>query len=177
MANSSVSRGARPVGTLDGGELRASQWIAVDSSNAAAIYKNDFIKADNDGNASLVAPTESIKGVAVAFRASDGSVLSYLPASTAGEISYIPADNVIVSIAEDSDGGNIAAGQIGNRFDIVAGTPDTNSGFSGIMLDSSDVTGTSSAQLEIIGLDQTVGNAIGTNARWLCKVVEVQAGV
>lgn len=176
MANPTKSLGADPVKTRSGTHYRASSWIKVDSANANAIYQNDFIKADNDGNASLSAPSEPILGVAQIFRDADGASLLYLPASTAGEISYIPAaQDPIVSITEDSVGGNISLGQIGNRFDIVAGTPDATLGKSGIMLDSSDATGTGSAQLEVVGLSQIHGNAVGANARWDCRIVEKQA--
>ena len=74
--------------------------------------------------------------------------------------------DVIYQIQEDSVGNDVAAGQVGNNFDLAYTAGSTTTGRSALELDSSDAAGTATAQLRLLGLSKKPGNVIGTNAVW-----------
>jgi hypothetical protein len=56
---------------------------------------------------------------------------------------------------------------IGNNIDVIVGSGNTNTGRSGMELDSSTADTTNTLVFRILQLDPVVGNAVGTNANWL----------
>jgi len=121
-----------------GGEIRTQQ-IAVDASNGSAIGKYSPIEREADGNATASDADDPILGVAVGLLDSDKHPLSYLPASTAGYVVYVPFDACTFLCREDADGGKIA--DLSNTHDLVIGSVDTDLGTAKVEIDSSDTGG------------------------------------
>lgn len=176
----------RVVGTLSGAPVTGAQRkMPVDSANGTAIFVGDAVTLEDDGNMAPAAAGGLIYGFCTAVVV-DRAVAAtehpgYLPASTAGNILVLPANNAIISIKEDAVGGYMVAGNVGSVGDIVATAGSTVTGRSGHTLDSSDVIAKDatpgSAQLLVIALDTTVDNdlsAAGASGatRWLCTVNE-----
>jgi hypothetical protein len=181
MANVSRPNGATPVSTISGNAWGNSvRRYYVDSSNATAIFKGDFITLEDDGNVTPAAAGGLILGVCTGIDV-DRAVAAtehpgYLPASTAGYISVCVGPDTIYEIQEDGVGGAMVATNVGSNGDMVAGTGSTTTGRSGHLLDSSDViakdASAASAQLLVLGLAPRVDNEIGTSAKWLVRINE-----
>lgn len=176
MANVDRPNGARPVnkdGSPYNGSLRKMQ---VDSSNATAIFRGDFVVQEADGNiaAATAGATHVIVGVAVG-PVVDRAVAAtehpgYLPATTAGYVMVAPAESCYFAIQEDSDTSTLAATERGARINFIAGAGSTTTGISAHELDSSSVGQDATYQLSLIDIVQSEDNAIGTNAEWIVKV-------
>ena len=119
-------------------------------------------------------------GVVVGFAPKDnvaaGSTTAinrgYRAASEADYLLVADDYNLLFAIEEDAVGGALATTDIGNNADLVAGTGSVYTKRSGYMLDSS-TKATTSAQVRIVGFDQTIGNTIGgTGPVWLVSIVE-----
>lgn len=177
MANTDRPRGAIPVGTISGSPWGATvREYNVDSSNATAIFRGDFVTLESDGNVAPAAAGGIVLGVCV------GPVVSrtvpatehpgYLPATTAGKVLVAVGPDVLYEVQEDSDTSNLALTDVGANIDIIAGAGSTVTGVSAHELDSSSVTAAGSAQLRIVGLKAAPDNAVGTNAKWVVRVHE-----
>lgn len=181
MANSDSPRGLIPVGTLSGAPLSfALVEMAVDSSNATAIFRGDLVKLEDDGNAAPAAAGDSAYGVCMGVVVDPAVAATihpgYLPATTAGTILVAVGPDVLFEIQEDSDGGSLALTAVGSNVDIIAGAGSTTTGVSAHEIDSSTSTDAApgSAQLRIVGLVQREDNEVGTNAKWLVRLNENQ---
>lgn len=181
MANVDAPRGLIPVASQGAAISFAVEEMTVDASNATAIFRGDLVKLEDDGNAAPAAAGNSAYGVCVGVVVNPAVAATihpgYLPATTAGTILVIPAAaDILYEIQEDSDGGSLALTAVGSNVDIVAGAGSTVTGLSAHEIDSSSSTdgAPGSAQLRIVGLVQKVDNEVGTNARWLVRIVENQ---
>lgn len=58
----------------------------------------------------------------------------------------------------------------GRNMDLVSGTGSTATGFSGWQLNSSTAPSALALQMRVVQLLQEADNAIGTNAKWLCRI-------
>lgn len=95
---------------------------------------------------------------------------SVIPATKTRAYYVLVADDpmIVFEVQEDSVGNNLAATDVSNNFNLVAGT---NNGYvSGWELDSSTAATTATLQVRVLGLSQRVDNAIGTNAKWLVLI-------
>lgn len=179
MPNSNSPRGARPAFQGNGSPWSgATRALPVDSSNATAIFPGDFITLEDDGNAAPAAAGGIIRGVCVGVKINPAVAATvhpgYLPASTAGTIYVAEGEGLLYEIQEDSVGGALARTAVGSNVDIIAGAGSTVTGLSGHQIDSSTSTDGSpgSAQLRLVDIVERVDNAIGTNAKWLVRIVE-----
>lgn len=179
MANSDAPRGATVVSNGNGSPYNGqAREMEVDASNATAVFPGDFITLEDDGNCAPAAAGGIIYGLCVGVKINPAVAETihpgYLPASTAGQIYVAVGEDLVFSMQEDSVGGSLALTAVGSNVDIIAGAGSTTTGLSGHEIDSSTSTdgAPGSAQLRIIGLDTRVDNAVGTNAKWLVKVVE-----
>lgn len=189
MANSDAAFGLRPVSKLDGspynGAVRQCYW-AGDTSTT--LYPGDPVKlsgtADDNGvpSVTLAAAGDAIWGVMVGVSGDANEDLTrdtarYL-STAAGYAQVCKADNVIFEVQEDSGGAALAKTAVGQKLDLIAGSPSTSHPIrSAYELDSSTAT-TATAQVQIIGFPRRPDNVIGTNANWLVRVAELQtAGV
>jgi hypothetical protein len=189
MANKDAAFGLRPVSKLDGSDFNGAIrhcYFAGDTSTT--IYPGDPVKLTGTGDANgvpavtLADAGDAIWGVMVGVAGdADEDLVRDTPrylSTAAGYLQAVKADNVIFEIQEDSVGGDLAATNIGNKLDLIAGTPSTSHPIrSAYELDSSTAT-TATAQVQIIGFPRRADNEIGTNANWLVTVAEIQtAGV
>jgi hypothetical protein len=78
---------------------------------------------------------------------------------------------VIFEIQEDSVGNSITADMVGLSTDIVVGSGNTNTGLSGMELDSSD-TATPAGQCKILRAVDREDNALGDHCKWEVTIIE-----
>jgi hypothetical protein len=95
----------------------------------------------------------------------------YLPASVGGYIAVADDPNLLFKVQEDSNGGALAAGAASRNINLSAGSGgSTYSGFSSVQLQSSSLATTNTLQMRILRAYQSVDNAIGNYAKWLCRI-------
>lgn len=183
MANSDAPFGLRPVSTLTGGDWNGKLvTVSLASSYATDVFVGDPVKiagsSDSSGRYPSVeqcAAGNNIDYVIVGFEpdfANESLSAMHGAASTARIARAVPVTDMIFEIQEDSDGGALAATDVGSVADIVVGSGSTVTGISGVELDSSTKAIAVSAQLTILGLGLAEDNAIGTNAVWRVRVNE-----
>lgn len=190
MANTDRPFGLIPVKHLDGSPFNGMVEMRLfDQSNA--VYIGDPVKSGGSAgaagvfvngvncegmpNADRAAAGNTLLGVVIGFlpKQSDLTVLHKEATSTARIGLVVTAPDVVFEIQEDSVGNDIAVTQVNNNFDMVTWTAgNTTTGISAIELDSSDVTGTSSAQFRLLELVSSPDNVLGTNAKWLVVINE-----
>jgi len=190
MANSDAAFGLRPVQHLDGSPWngKVNQYL-VPSSDGTAIYVGDPVKSGGTaGAAGTVVNGQDCEGMATIAVAAAGNtllgvVVGFLPkqsdltvlhreASTNRIALVVDAPDVVYEAQEDSVGNDIAVTQVNNNFDIVYAAGSSTTGRSAVEIDSSDASGTATAQLRVLGLAKRPNNALGTNAKWLVMINE-----
>jgi len=164
----------------------AANLYSVASGETNNIFIGDPVIISGTGDAAGVpgvaraAAGDRMTGVVVGFAPKDnvaaGSTTAinrgYRAASEADYLLVADDYNLLFAIEEDAVGGALATTDIGNNADLVAGTGSVYTKRSGYMLDSSTKVITS-AQVRIVGFDQTIGNTIGgTGPVWLVSIVE-----
>jgi len=177
MANRDTPMGARPVGHLSGGLVRANEFKIADDY-ATAIYSGDFVKLAADGTIQRAATGDELLGVFAGVRYKDDTgeyfFKKHWPASqSASEIKAFVYDdpNIIYEMQHDSDGGNVAAADVGLMYDIVATAGDTLFNVSREEIDTS--TGvTTTAQLRQIAIVDRADNEVGEFAKALVVINE-----
>jgi len=189
MANRDRPAGLSPVGHLNGSPWNGKvRTYSINVNNTPAIFIGDLVESDNTYSADSTGKYSGVKqasaggnvrGVAIGFSdqpymAFDTTDLNraYCPASKAMYCFVVDDPDVIFEVQEDSAVNNIDADMIGLNADITVDTTgDTNSGISGMELDSSG-TGTGAAQLRILGVVDREDNALGTNCKFLVYINE-----
>jgi len=183
MPNVDRPMGLIPVRHVSGRPYTGSHRMYLcEASNA--IYVGDPVKSAGSAGAAgthvngvncegmptidRAAAGDTILGVVVGFLPLQSDLtLLYKAATSAKRIALVVDDpDVVFEIQEDSVGNDIAATQVNNNFDMAAWTAGTSQGVSAVELDSSDATGTATAQFRLVGLVNRPDNAIGTNAKW-----------
>lgn len=173
MANVDRPMGAIPVGRLGSVQNFTLRKYAVDSANATAIFRGDFVKLEDDGNVAPAVAGDALLGVCMGAVVNRSVAATehpgYLPASTAGHVLVLIDKDVILEIQED---GNMGTAVVGSNGDIVAGAGSTTTGRSAHELDSSDVTANdavaASAQLRVLAVvDSPDNDGTLANAKWL----------
>jgi len=190
MANVDRPSGLIPVGHLDGSKWNgAVQMFLFDQSNA--VYIGDPVKSGGTAgaagvfvngincegmpNADRAAAGNTLVGVVIAFTPlyNDQTVIHKAADSTKRIGLVVTGPDTVYEVQEDSVGNDIAVTQVGNNFDMITwAAGSTVSGVSIVELDSSDSSGTSTAQFRLLRLAPTVGNELGTNAKWLVYINE-----
>lgn len=173
MANKDAPQGARPLRHLTGGNAFRMNPYPVDSSNATAIFIGDFVKLEDDGNVAPAAAGNRILGVCGGVDGDyDNLTRRYLPATTAGTVWVYDDPDIVFAIQEDSVSATLAATNVGNLANHVAGTGSTTTSISAHELDS-DGTGTGTAGLRILRAVDRADNVVGeTNAEWEVVIYE-----
>jgi hypothetical protein len=128
--------------------------------------------ADTAGVASidLCAAGDDILGAVVGFQDAASMTLGYGAASTTRYVLVAHGPDILFEIQEDSDGGALAADDIGLNANIVVAAGSTYRRASGVELDTSSKNTTATLQLRIRGLAQRPDNAIGANAKVLVSL-------
>ena len=178
MANVDRVNGLRPVKHLDGSPYNgAVNRYYVPDTDTVAIFVGDAVKSSSSADANGVpgvaqaAAGDAIRGVVVGIEPVTDESLIYRAASTERYLLVADAPDLVFEIQEDSVGGALAAGDVGENADIVVAAGSTAAGTSGMELDSSTAV-TTTAQLRILGLAQRADNEIGVNAKWLVAINE-----
>ncbi len=178
MANVDAPKGLRPVKHLDGSPYTgAVNRYYVPASDGTALFIGDAVKsagsADANGVASVTraAAGDTLRGVIVGVEPVTADSLIYRAASTERYVYVADAPDLIFEIQDDSDGGALAATNVGQNADIIVGSGSTVTGLSGMELDSSTASA-STAQLRILGFVQDPLNEVAANARFLVMINE-----
>jgi hypothetical protein len=180
MANTSVVRGLIPKRCISGGSLDGKVGLyLIPSSDATATFIGDLVKlagsADSKTGRATIAQaaagssTDIHVGVVVGFDPTlgiaDGSEnlrRKHRPASTAMYALVIDSPDVIFEVQEDAVGGALAVTDVGLNADIIVGSGDTSTGFSGMQLDTSTKATTATLPLKIVGIVDRADNEIGS---------------
>jgi hypothetical protein len=183
MANLDNPNGFTPIGCMSGADwhskLRDVCFLASDST---ATFIGDLVKLSGTGSTDGLYPAvaqcaagDSAVGVLVSLTPdfeseSTLSAANYRLASTLryGKVAW--GSDVLYSAQEDSVGGAMAVTAIGGNVDVVVGSGNTITGLSGMELDSSSVGTGNTLALRVHKVDNTIGNALGTNARWVVSI-------
>jgi hypothetical protein len=199
MANINAPRGLIPYRRASGEPYNsAGNMYWVPSTYATALYVGDPVQivsgsADNIGVPSIQLVTAgngtdtsiSTYGLigSIASRISGGEpqipVLQnnpvYIPASSTGGtyvLVYDDPDTLYVVQENGNMAGSGPAGSYtgpGKNVDLVSGAGSTVTGFSGWQLGSASLS-TSALQMRVLRMLEQADNAIGTNAKWLCRI-------
>lgn len=170
MANVPIG-GYRAVGTLSGSQLPTPMVREVANNYATALGVGDVLAAVSDGTVSVAGTTAGvIIGVATGFSYVTGgkrTYSNYLPANTtfvpttvgsrnASLVEFVPATPDVIFAVQADEGTTFTtiATQISplqENADLVAGTPDANTGWSTFLLDIS-THATATFNWRIIGI-------------------------
>ena len=170
MGNTSAPFGFKPVRYRGGKNYTGAVNVYyVPSSDGTALGKGDPViqagSADTNGVASVTRASAGggayVKGVVVGFVPNQAIPYSYRPASTEMYVLVADDEDLIFAIQEDAVGGSLAATNVAQNCDFIAGSLSTYTGLSGFMLDSSTAATTNTLQCRIEGIDGTAGN-VGT---------------
>lgn len=180
MANTSAVRGLKPVRCIGGGswESKVNMYL-IPSGDATATFIGDLVKIGGSADtvtgvktvaqAAAGASTDIHIGVVVGFDptlgVADGSEnlkRKHRPASTAMYALVVDAPDVIFEIQEDAVGGALAVTDVGLNADIVVGSGDTVTGYSGMQLDTSTKATAATLPLKIIGFVNRADNEIAS---------------
>lgn len=189
MANSNVAIGIRPIndnGTPWSGQGRLCY---VPSSQAGNIFLGDPVVPLGGTDAygvpavgiASAGATNTILGAMIGISngpAGSGYTVTrdlpvYRQASINNYIFVCDDPNQLYAVQEDSVGGAIAATVGGfSNGNLVAGSGNTTTGFSGWQLQSSTVSNTANPtyQLRLLGLLRGPDNVIGVNADWVVRL-------
>lgn len=177
MANVDTAFGLKPLRMLDGSPYAGCvDMFYIPSSVATNVFVGDPVKfagsADAGGIASvaLCAAGDTITGVVVGFADATSMTAGYGAASTVRYPLVCHGQDVLFEIQEDSDGGALAAADIGLNASIIVAAGSTASRRSGVELDTSTKATTATLELKIRGLVQRPGNDIGANSKVLVSL-------
>lgn len=183
MANNDRARGLEPVNELGGPHCLSMGEYFIPATDGTAMSVGDPVKyagsADSDGVPTVTVATagDACCGVIVGFKPDkDYEDNTYREASTARYAIVADSPNQLFVVQEDSDGGALAATNVGQNADLIFGGTNTTTGMSGVELDSSTAATTATLQVKVIRLDRRPDNEIGTNADWIVKINNHQHG-
>ena len=140
MANKDQPCGARPLGEVK----RIRQYVA-----GAACFPGDFVHLEADGKVDPAAASEALLGVAMSYASGDGQAV--LVADDPDQLFVVQADGADIDAQTD----------IGKNSSIVATAGDSTYKTSRQELDSSELAGTSTLPLKLLGIEPRVDNAFG----------------
>lgn len=139
---------------------------SVDSGTAVAIYRGDLVKADADGNVSVMAAaSDDMIGAVMSCFDSNGKEVNYLAASTAGKVRVCTDPQAIYQVQFENGGTAPTSAANFDAADAIwthAGS--TSNGESGAELSETLAGDGNSAQFRILGLVQRADNSWGHNA-------------
>ena len=148
-----------PIGYRARVPLRCTPYDA--DASAAAIYTNDLVQTETDGNIIVAAVANLILGASA----------DYSVASTAQTDLGIFDDPFQEFIAQDDASGTSAQTDVGGNADTSVTTGNTTTLISKQEIAISTIT-TVTANLRIIRLVNTPSNAFGANADFVCQINE-----
>jgi hypothetical protein len=184
MANIDKAFGLRPIGNLSGTGAQKQYGYEIADNQSGAIYQGDLVTVF-DGYLVKFAPASHTAAVGV-FNGCQyidpttgkPTFKNFYPGSvniTAGSIiaDVIDDPSQLFLVQADDD---IVQADIGKNADVTGTGGSTTNGVSAMELDSSTVANTAALNLKIVGLWNTPGNALGTNAVVVVKINEHMYG-
>jgi hypothetical protein len=179
MANSNIVRGAQPITTSLSASYNAKiVTCATATTDGTALFVGDFVRFTGESDTSgypivtQAAATETLIGFVQSFQVSPTNLeLLYRTASTARYVQVVMAASS--PEFEIQTNGVGVQGDVGGAMDIVVGAGNTTTGLSGMQLNQSSFS-TSAAQIQILSLIQRVDNEFGLNAKFRCRINEIQ---
>lgn len=98
----------------------------------------------------------------------------YVPASNTGGAYVLVSDDpdMLYSVQENGNMGTGSAGSVlgpGKNVDLASGSGSTVTGYSGWQLNSASLSA-NALQMRVMRLLEQADNALGTNAKWLCRI-------
>ncbi len=196
MANANTPRGLIPYRRTTGEPYNgAANIYYVPAAFGTAIYVGDPIHivtatADGSGIPGVGIPTQGngtdtpittygLIGAMVGVVSGGEPIIGinqaspvYHPASTAGYILVADDPDTLFMVQENGNMGTGAVGSVagpGKNVDLVSGAGSTTTGYSGWQLGSASLS-VNALQMRVIRLLQQADNALGTNAKWLCRI-------
>lgn len=185
MANPNTARGIQPYAQMSGSPYTgAVRTYAVPAGNATSLFIGDpvmLISNSSDGNGvqNVVIATAGggaqVLGAFMGISNNAGTTTipllqSQTPFLASGQAAYVYVSDDPFLLYWVQENGAMVSGASGRNADLVAGTGSTVTNFSGWQLNSSTLNTTSTLQMRIIEMLQESDNAVGTNAKWLCKI-------
>ncbi|ACI52205.1 conserved hypothetical protein [Gluconacetobacter diazotrophicus PA1 5] len=186
--NPNVPRGLKPLAYTSGAPYSGGMQVYyVPPGNPNALFVGDpLVVLDGQADANGVPAvglatagasgyiTGSMQGVANNAGELVQTVLQntpvYLPAGQSGYVYVADDPNLVFLVQEDSVGGALTAGAASKNINLVAGSGSLVTGNSGWQIQSSSAETTATGQMRILRAMQAIDNAIGTNAKWLCRI-------
>lgn len=154
--------------------VKSTKVYQIAASYGTSLFKGDVLSRANTGYAVIWSAGVDIIGVAVGFMDVNKNPINYWVASTATVGYVIVADHPEQEFiaAEDSLVSQLAQADVFLNVTPVAGTGDSTTGLSAMMIDSDSKNTTSSLGFRLIALAPTVDNAVynattNPNPRWI----------
>lgn len=188
MANADTPRGFHAVRLLDGSPYTGGgKPYYVGSGDTVALFRGDPVALTGTANTAEVnvvgfgkfpagtlpvvarataGSTGNILGIVASVAATTRDSLTYRAASTARVVFVHDNPEIVFEAQEDSVSATLAATNVGQNVDFIAGTGSTSTGLSGAELDSNTAGTAATKQFRILRLVNREDNAIGTNAKW-----------
>ena len=165
--------GFKPARLRDGSPYNASVSRCY-YSTAADLFVGDPVNLSGTAEAVTAIPSV-IKATAGTGNAVYGIVVgiepirndltkTYVPSGTSGYVYVETNPNVVYHATEDAAGGALAITAVGLNINYVAGAGNATFGTSGASIDSSSPLATATLQFRLLGLAQTEGNVLGSDA-------------
>jgi hypothetical protein len=184
MANANAPRGLVPYRRSTGEPYNgAANIYYVPSSVASNLFIGDPItwlsnSADGNGIPSCTLATAGgsnyLLGSMVGIVSGGEPIIPvtrdlpiYHQASTAGYILVADDPDLLYEVQEN---GSMVQGAPGRNVNLVSGSGSTVTGLSGWQLNSSTLATTATLQMKILRMLEQADNAVGTNAKWLCRI-------
>ena len=183
MANLDNPNGFTPVGCMSGADWHSKlRDVCFLASDETATFIGDLVKLTGSGSADGLYPSVAQSaagdrhvGVLVSLtpdftNESSLSAANYRLADTLryGKVAW--GSDVLYTAQEDSVTENMVVGDCGGNIEVIVGSGNTVTGLSAMELDSNTAATTDSLSLRVHKVDNTIGNALGTNCRWLVSI-------
>ena len=155
-------------------DTRYQRERSVDASTATAIFKGDLVKADTDGNASVMsAASDDFIGVVLGVFNSAGKEVQSLDASTAGSVLLCEDPQAIYQVQFEGGGTAPTSAAIFDAADAIwTHAGDTNNGLAGVELSETLAGDGAAKQFRILQLVNRADNVWGHNAEVLVTPLE-----
>ncbi len=167
MANTYSPHGIAPYGPL----CRTRPYT-VDGSDGTAIFINDVVEAQNDGN---------VNQASAGDLATIGSSMGYLAASTAGTLMVADGRDQLFE-AQDDASGTLAQTSLFNNCDMIAGAGSSVTLISAHEIAASTLSA-GDRTFMLLDLVNRADNAHGNNGDYVCTIntgegiFHLQAGI
>lgn len=181
MANSDAARGLIPRFKSDGSPYTGGGRVFyIPDTDATAAYVGGLVKGLGTATARGVqhvdpdvSTGDAVLGVIVGFVNRTRDDKTYGVASTERYVLVCTDPDVLFEVQDDSDGGALAATDVGSVADLTGFTSgSTITGYSSIEIDASTATasGDGTEDVEIVALSDRDDNEIAANAKWLVRL-------